>query len=140
MQTSVITDTATKFDVICKVVGGGFTGKGYQHGIARALLKADEEYRPKLKRRLFNSWPKNEKERNMFEKARRAPQFSEIKKIWMGFISIFSKIYRIIFRNRVILTFFRLKSIETCDFILENVKYFSLFKLLRRMWSNDGTV
>ena len=51
-QPLVITDTIGKFDVISKVSGGGFTGQAgaIRHGIARALLKADEEFRTVLKK------------------------------------------------------------------------------------------
>jgi len=81
MQPLVITDTATKFDVICKVVGGGFTGQAgaIRHGIARALLKADEEYRPKLKKEGYLTRDPRMKERKKYglKKARRAPQFSK---------------------------------------------------------------
>ena len=45
------TNTLDKYDVVCKVVGGGFTGQAgaIRHGISRALLKANGEYRPTLK-------------------------------------------------------------------------------------------
>jgi small subunit ribosomal protein S9 len=80
-QPLVITDTANKFDVICKVVGGGFTGQAgaIRHGISRALLKADEEYRPKLKKEGYLTRDPRMKERKKYglKKARRAPQFSK---------------------------------------------------------------
>ena len=46
-----VTNTAGKYDVVCKVVGGGFTGQAgaIRHGISRALLEANSEYRPALK-------------------------------------------------------------------------------------------
>ena len=50
-QPLVLTETESKFDIYVNVVGGGFTGQAgaIRHGISRALLKADEEYRPVLK-------------------------------------------------------------------------------------------
>ena len=50
-QPLVATNTLEKYDVICKVTGGGFTGQAgaIRHGIARALLEANAEYRPTLK-------------------------------------------------------------------------------------------
>ena len=52
-QPLTATDTLNKFDVLVNVHGGGFTGQAgaIRHGIARALLKADAEYRPTLKKR-----------------------------------------------------------------------------------------
>lgn len=80
-QPLVITDTINKFDIICKVIGGGFTGQAgaIRHGISRALLKADEEYRPKLKKEGFLTRDPRMKERKKYglKKARRAPQFSK---------------------------------------------------------------
>ncbi|MCX8131353.1 MAG: 30S ribosomal protein S9 [Clostridia bacterium] len=80
-QPLVLTDTASKFDVICKVVGGGFTGQAgaIRHGIARALLKADEELRAVLKKAGFLTRDPRMKERKKYglKKARRAPQFSK---------------------------------------------------------------
>ena len=77
----VLTDTLSKFDVVCKVVGGGFTGQAgaIRHGIARALLKADEELRPALKKAGFLTRDPRMKERKKYglKKARRAPQFSK---------------------------------------------------------------
>ncbi|MCR4436225.1 MAG: 30S ribosomal protein S9 [Clostridiales bacterium] len=80
-QPLVLTDTAGKFDVICKVAGGGFTGQAgaIRHGISRALLKADEELRPVLKKAGFLTRDPRMKERKKYglKKARRAPQFSK---------------------------------------------------------------
>ena len=80
-QPLVLTDTLSKFDVICKVTGGGFTGQAgsIRHGISRALLKADEEYRPVLKKAGFLTRDPRMKERKKYglKKARRAPQFSK---------------------------------------------------------------
>lgn len=80
-QPLVLTDTLSKFDVVCKVLGGGFTGQAgaIRHGIARALLKADEELRPILKKAGFLTRDPRMKERKKYglKKARRAPQFSK---------------------------------------------------------------
>lgn len=70
-----------KFDVIVKVLGGGFTGQAgaIRHGVARALLQADEEHRPVLKKAGFLTRDPRMKERKKYglKKARRAPQFSK---------------------------------------------------------------
>ena len=80
-QPLVLTETAAKFDVLCKVVGGGFTGQAgaIRHGISRALLKADEEFRPVLKKAGFLTRDPRMKERKKYglKKARKAPQFSK---------------------------------------------------------------
>ncbi len=80
-QPLVLTHTLNKFDVLCKVIGGGFTGQAgaIRHGIARALLKADEEFRPVLKKAGFLTRDPRMKERKKYglKKARRAPQFSK---------------------------------------------------------------
>lgn len=75
------TSTTDKFDVIVTVRGGGFTGQAgaIRHGISRALLKADEDYRPVLKKAGFLTRDPRMKERKKYglKKARRAPQFSK---------------------------------------------------------------
>ena len=75
------TNTVTKYDVICKVVGGGFTGQAgaIRHGISRALLQANDEFRPTLKSAGFLTRDPRMKERKKYglKKARRAPQFSK---------------------------------------------------------------
>jgi len=80
-QPLVLTDTLGKFDVLCKVSGGGFTGQAgaVRHGIARALLQADESLRPVLKKAGFLTRDPRMKERKKYglKKARRAPQFSK---------------------------------------------------------------
>ena len=80
-QPLVLTDMSDKFDVICKVVGGGYTGQAgaIRHGISRALLKADEELRPVLKKAGFLTRDPRMKERKKYglKKARKAPQFSK---------------------------------------------------------------
>ena len=80
-QPLLLTDTLSKFDVLCKVIGGGFTGQAgaIRHGIARALLKADEELRPALKKAGYLTRDPRMKERKKYglKGARRAPQFSK---------------------------------------------------------------
>ena len=76
-----ITETADKYDVIVKVVGGGFTGQAgaIRHGIARALIEADEELRPILKKAGHLTRDSRMKERKKYglKKARKSPQFSK---------------------------------------------------------------
>ncbi|HOJ79960.1 MAG TPA: 30S ribosomal protein S9 [Clostridiales bacterium] len=80
-QPLVLTETLGKFDVLCNVVGGGLSGQAgaIRHGIARALVKADEEFRPALKKAGFLTRDPRMKERKKYglKKARRAPQFSK---------------------------------------------------------------
>ncbi|MCL2163691.1 MAG: 30S ribosomal protein S9 [Oscillospiraceae bacterium] len=80
-QPLVLTKTISSFDVVCSVSGGGFTGQAgaVRHGIARALLKADGELRPELKRAGFLTRDPRMKERKKYglKKARRASQFSK---------------------------------------------------------------
>ena len=80
-QPLTVTETADKFDVIVNVRGGGCTGQAgaIRHGIARALLKVDAEYRPVLKAAGFLTRDPRMKERKKYglKAARRAPQFSK---------------------------------------------------------------
>ena len=79
-QPLVATETADKFDVLVNVRGGGCSGKAgaIRHGISRALLHADAEYRPVLKKAGFLTRDPRMKERKKYglKEARRAPQFS----------------------------------------------------------------
>jgi Ribosomal protein S9 len=76
-----ITETSDKFDVLVNVHGGGFTGQAgaIRHGISRALLQADGDYRPALKKAGFLTRDPRMKERKKYglKAARRAPQFSK---------------------------------------------------------------
>lgn len=76
-----LTGTAGKFDVIVNVKGGGFTGQAgaIRHGISRALVIADESYKPALKSAGFLTRDPRAKERKKYglHKARKAPQFSK---------------------------------------------------------------
>ena len=76
-----VTDTVGKFDVVVNVNGGGFSGQAgaIRHGVARALLSADETYKPLLKKAGFLTRDPRMKERKKYglKGARRAPQFSK---------------------------------------------------------------
>ena len=80
-QPLVATETADKFDVIVNVHGGGYTGQAgaVRHGIARALLQADADFRPVLKKAGYLTRDPRMKERMKYglKAARRAPQFSK---------------------------------------------------------------
>jgi len=80
-QPLVLTNTLNKFDVLVNVRGGGYTGQAgaIRHGISRALLEADKELRPVLKKAGFLTRDPRMKERKKYglKKARRAPQFSK---------------------------------------------------------------
>jgi small subunit ribosomal protein S9 len=80
-QPLVATETLGSYDVVVNVNGGGYTGQAgaIRHGIARALLQADPEFRPTLKRAGLLTRDARMKERKKYglKGARRAPQFSK---------------------------------------------------------------
>ena len=81
-QPLALTETDEKFDVVCRVNGGGVTGQAgaIRHGISRALLQYDSEaLRPALKKAGFLTRDPRMKERKKYglKGARRAPQFSK---------------------------------------------------------------
>ncbi|MBE6799512.1 MAG: 30S ribosomal protein S9 [Ruminococcaceae bacterium] len=80
-QPLALTDTMDKFDIVCRVAGGGVTGQAgaIRHGLARALLQFDENLRPALKKAGFLTRDPRMKERKKYglKGARRAPQFSK---------------------------------------------------------------
>ncbi len=80
-QPLVVTGTEGKYDVFVSVEGGGTTGQAgaIRHGIARALLEVDGEYRAALKKAGFLTRDPRMKERRKYglKKARKAPQFSK---------------------------------------------------------------
>ena len=80
-QPLVSTDLMGKVDVVVTVCGGGVTGQAgaIRHGISRALLVANAEYRPSLKAAGFLTRDPRMKERKKYglKAARRAPQFSK---------------------------------------------------------------
>lgn len=80
-QPFVATNTVDKYDVLVNVKGGGFTGQAgaIRHGISRALLEADADFRQTLKKAGYLTRDSRMKERKKpgLKKARRAPQFSK---------------------------------------------------------------
>ena len=76
-----VTELNDKFDIVCRVTGGGVTGQAgaLRHGLARALLQYDESLRPALKKAGFLTRDPRMKERKKYglKGARRAPQFSK---------------------------------------------------------------
>ena len=80
-QPLVATETEGKYVINVNVKGGGFTGQAgaIRHGIARALLKVDDEFRATLKKAGYLTRDPRMKERKKYglKAARRAPQFSK---------------------------------------------------------------
>lgn len=80
-QPLTATNTTDRYDVIAKVIGGGFTGQAgaIRHGIARALNEANSEFRPTLKSNGYLTRDSRMKERKKYglKKSRKAPQFSK---------------------------------------------------------------
>ena len=80
-QPLVLTNNVGKFDIIARVAGGGVNGQAgaVRHGLSRALLQADPEYRATLKKSGFLTRDPRMKERKKYglKAARRAPQFSK---------------------------------------------------------------
>lgn len=80
-QALALTGTTESYDVIVNVHGGGFTGQAgaIRHGISRALVHADEQFKPALKKAGFLTRDPRMVERKKYglKKARRAPQFSK---------------------------------------------------------------
>ncbi|HUM83775.1 MAG TPA: 30S ribosomal protein S9 [Lachnospiraceae bacterium] len=80
-QPLAATENSGKYDVTVTVRGGGYTGQAgaIRHGIARALIKADADFRPTLKKAGFLTRDPRMKERKKYglKAARRAPQFSK---------------------------------------------------------------
>ncbi|MBA9029380.1 30S ribosomal protein S9 [Peribacillus loiseleuriae] len=80
-QPLVATETTGTYDILVNVNGGGYTGQAgaIRHGIARALLQVDPEFRPALKSAGLLTRDPRMKERKKYglKGARRAPQFSK---------------------------------------------------------------
>lgn len=76
-----VTDTEGRFDLFVNVLGGGLSGQAgaCRHGLARALLEVDDEYRALLKKAGYLTRDPRMKERRKYglRKARKAPQFSK---------------------------------------------------------------
>lgn len=75
------TETVGKFNVEAKVIGGGISGQAgaIRHGIARALVKANEQFRPLLRREGLLTRDSRIKERKKYglKRARKAPQYTK---------------------------------------------------------------
>jgi len=80
-QPIALTEAAARYDFVVTVAGGGYTGQAgaIRHGIARALVKADEECKPAIKKAGYLTRDPRMKERKKYglKAARRAPQFSK---------------------------------------------------------------
>ena len=80
-QPLTTTNTLDKYDIVCKVLGGGLSGQAgaIRHGLSRALLVANSEFKPTLKAAGFLTRDSRMKERKKYglKKARKAPQFSK---------------------------------------------------------------
>ena len=80
-QPLALTNSEGRYDVLVNVYGGGLSGQAgaIRHGIARALVKADPELRPAVKKAGFLTRDPRMKERKKYglKAARRAPQFSK---------------------------------------------------------------
>ena len=80
-QPHVLTESESKYDVMVNVCGGGYTGQAgaIRHGIARALVLAEPELRPTVKKAGYLTRDSRMKERKKYglKKARKAPQFSK---------------------------------------------------------------
>ncbi len=81
VQPLLVTDTLDKYNAVVKVAGGGVTGQGgaISHGIARALVKVDENLRPKLRQYGLLTRDARVKERKKvgLKRARKAPQYTK---------------------------------------------------------------
>ena len=81
LQPLEMTNTTTSYDVIVNVQGGGITGQAgaIRHGISRALLEVNNDFRPVLKKAGMLTRDSRAKERKKYglKKARRSPQFSK---------------------------------------------------------------
>jgi small subunit ribosomal protein S9 len=76
-----VTETADKFNVVVKVEGGGISGQAgaVRHGIARALVKANEALKPLLRKYGLLTRDSRAKERKKYglKRARKAPQYTK---------------------------------------------------------------
>ncbi|MEA2433509.1 MAG: small subunit ribosomal protein [Actinomycetota bacterium] len=76
-----ITNTEGRYDILCKITGGGVSGQAgaLRHAISRSLIDLDPDLRPILKKAGFLTRDAREKERRKYglKKARKAPQYSK---------------------------------------------------------------
>jgi small subunit ribosomal protein S9 len=81
VQPLLVTDSLDKYNVVVKVAGGGVSGQGgaISHGIARALVKADENLKPVLRQHGLVTRDARVKERKKagLKRARKAPQYTK---------------------------------------------------------------
>ena len=81
LQPLVVTDRTSKYNAVVKVAGGGISGQGgaISHGIARALVRADESLKPVLRRYgLLTRDPRvKERKKAGLKRARKAPQYTK---------------------------------------------------------------
>ena len=81
LEPLVAIEAETRFDVLVKVAGGGVSGQAgaVRHGIARALIRADHNFRPTLKKSGYLTRDSRMKERRKYglKKARKRPQYSK---------------------------------------------------------------
>lgn len=81
LQPLNLTNTATSYDVLVNVNGGGIVGQAgaIRHGITRALMEVNPDFRPVLKKAGLVTRDPRAKERKKYglRKARRSPQFSK---------------------------------------------------------------
>jgi small subunit ribosomal protein S9 len=75
------TETVGRFDIYCNVIGGGLQGQAeaIRHGITRALMKINADYRPVLKKAGYVTRDDRKKERKKYGQrgARARFQFSK---------------------------------------------------------------
>jgi small subunit ribosomal protein S9 len=76
-----LTETDGRYDIICKIEGGGVSGQAgaLRHAISKSLVEMDPDLRPALKKAGFLTRDAREKERRKYglKKARKAPQYSK---------------------------------------------------------------
>ena len=81
VQPLLVTDSLGKYNAVVKVAGGGVSGQGgaISHGIARALVKADENLKPVLRQHGLLTRDARAKERKKagLKRARKAPQYTK---------------------------------------------------------------
>ncbi len=81
LQSLLVTESSDKYNIVVKVNGGGISGQSgaISHGIARALIKADERFRPVLRQYGLLTRDSRVKERKKvgLKRARKAPQYTK---------------------------------------------------------------
>ena len=81
LQPLVVTDKVGKYNAVVKTAGGGISGQSgaISHGIARALVRADESLKPVLRQKGLLTRDSRAKERKKpgLKRARKAPQYTK---------------------------------------------------------------